>query len=113
MLDTESRVDLVVSRARSRRRVQEKRSIRLLSSACAVLTLCIIGLVTSLSQPGMGDVVGLYGATIFYDQAGGYILVALVSFVAAVAITLGCRAYRRNTESRNRDNSFKKDEDHV
>ena len=112
MLDTDARIARVNSRARLRRRTIAKRSIAALSSSCAVLLMCLVGLVTSLANPVSGDVVGLYGASLLFSDAGGYVLVGVTCFIAAVAITLGCVYYRRKSEHRNHDDGVEKDVDH-
>lgn len=64
------------------------------SLVCLVLVLGIVGSGVSTSAT-TGD--ALYGASIFGEGVGGYALVAVVSFVAATALTLAClrhRAYR-------------------
>ena len=113
MLNADERVALVTTRVRARRRASAKRSIAVLSSSCAVLLVCLVALVGSFAQPGVGDVVGLYGASILFSKAGSYVLVALISFVAAVGITLGCISYRHNSERRVRGVGEEKDVDHV
>lgn len=113
MLDANSRVALVNSRVRARKRARVNRSIAVLSSSCAVLVVALVSLVASLGTPGTGDVVGLYGASLLFSGAGGYVLVGIICFIAAVAITLGCVAYRRKLADRTGDGGVEKDVDHV
>ena len=113
MLDADSRVSLVNSRVRSRRRKAAKRAIAALSSTCAVLVVALVGIVAALAKPGAGDVVGLYGATLKFSGVGGYVLVGVICFVAAVAITLGCISYRRKSVGSISTGGEKKDVDHV
>ena len=112
MLNTDERIALVNSRVRSHRRAVAKRSIAALSSSCVVLAVCLVCLVVSFSRPVSGDVVGLYGASLLFSGVGGYVLVGIVCFIVAVAITLGCVSYRRKREQRNDDVSATKDVDH-
>lgn len=112
MLNADERVALVKTRARARKRTVAKRRIASLSSACAVLLVCLVGLVASFSQLGEADVMGLYGSLVRYNQAGGYVIVALVSFAVAVAVTLGCVAYRNRSVGRIRSDGKEKDVNH-
>ena len=102
MLNTDERLALVDSRARARRRTNARRGIAVLSSSCAVLIACIAGIGALLADPVAADVVGLYGASLLFNGVGGYVVVGLVCFAAAVALTLGCISYRRKAERRNR-----------
>jgi hypothetical protein len=113
MLDADSRVVLVNSRVRARRRARSNRSIALLSSTCAVLIVCLVGIIASFGATGSGDVVGLYGASLLFSGVGGYVLVGLICFIAAVVITLGCISYHRKSVNRSGEDGVKKDVDHV
>ena len=108
MLDLDSRVARVSTRARARRRTIEKRSIAVLSSSCAVLLACLAGVGAILADPVSGDVVGLYGASLLFNGVGGYVLVGLICFAAAVVITLCCISYRRKSEHRMSDVDIEK-----
>ncbi|MDO5116890.1 MAG: hypothetical protein Q4D34_00150 [Eggerthellaceae bacterium] len=112
MLDTDERIALVNSRVRAHRRAAAKRSITALSSSCVVLAVCLVGFIASFSQPISGDVVGLFGASLLFSGAGGYVLVGIICFIVAVIITLGCVSYRRKSEHRKSDDGVKKDVDH-
>lgn len=64
------------------------------SLVCLVLVLSVVGSDVT-APPSAGQ--GLYGASIFGETVGGYVLVAIVSFIAASTLTLAClrhRAYR-------------------
>ena len=112
MLDTDARITLVNSRVREQRRAAAKRSITVLSSVCTALVVCIVGFIGSFANATQGDVVGLYGSSLLFSDAGGYVLVGIISFIAAVAITLGCISYRRKSEQRKPDDLAGKDVDH-
>ncbi|MBQ6453095.1 MAG: hypothetical protein IJJ14_01920 [Coriobacteriales bacterium] len=112
MLDTDARIRLVESRVHAQRRAAVNRSISVLSSACAALVVGIVGLIASFSHASSGDVIELYGSSLLFSDAGGYVLVGVISFVAAVAITLGCISYRRKSEQRAPQDRAGKDVDH-
>jgi len=42
-----------------------------------------------------GEISGMMGAIMLYENVGSYILVGIISFMAAVAITLLCIRYRK------------------
>lgn len=113
MMDVDARVARVNTRVRLRRRASAKRSIAALSSSCVVLLVCLVGTVTSMARPETGDVTGLYGTSLLFSDAGVYVLVGVICFVAAVALTLGCISYRRKSERRKNDDGVKKDVGHV
>ena len=65
---------------------------------CAVLTQAA-GIVVG---PGQPEAWGAFGAMLLREDAGGYVLVAVVSFAAAAAITALCIRLRIR-ESRKKD----------
>ena len=92
MYDTNERVAQVKERAMRIRRKKGKRAIRGLSTLCLALCCCLVGILGEVSG-GFGSaaaVQGLNGATLLSERAGGYVLVAVVSFVTAVVFTLLC-----------------------
>ena len=89
MYDTEKRVALVKKRIAEHRRRQVRRSIRSLSALCVLLFLSLVGTVGTVQSQPM-DVAGMYGAILLHEGAGGYVLVAVISFTMAVVITVLC-----------------------
>ena len=87
------------------RRMDEKikkrqmRKTGLWGAASAAFALCLMMLFQCggiLHTPGTA---ALYsGASILYDNAGGYVLVAVVSFAAAVAVTVACIRHHEKTK---------------
>ena len=66
--------------------------IRGLSTLCLTLCCCLVGILGEVSG-GFGSAVavqGLNGAMLLSERTGGYVLVAVVSFVTAVVFTLLC-----------------------
>ena len=92
MYDTEKRVAIVKKRIAEHRRRQARRSIRSLSALCVLLFLSLVGtvgtVVTERGQPI--DAAGMYGASQQQESAGGYVLVAVATFMLAVVITVVC-----------------------
>ncbi len=78
-------------RMETRKRVREKRKTSALSAACAGLALCLMLLIFGGGKAHLGGTAGLYtGATMLFDGAGIYVLVALLAFMTGVAVTIFC-----------------------
>ena len=58
--------------------------------------------------PGQPEAWGVFGAMLLREDAGGYVLVAVVSFAAAVVITALCIRLR-NRENQKKDGTGKPD----
>lgn len=84
------RIRLVRRRAASLTRSLERRAIGGLSAACAVLFAALFAALGAATGPDGAAVAGLSGAMLLYEDAGGYVLVGVVSFVVAVFITVLC-----------------------
>ena len=105
MYDTNERVAQVKERAARIQKKKEKRMIRGLSTLCLVLCCCLVGILGEVSG-GFGSAVavqGLNGATLLSERTGGYVLVAVVSFVTAVVFTLLCVKLRERKQKSDSD----------
>ena len=101
MYDTARRVALVKQRVRENTRRRQRRGIYGLSAACVLLCVVLMqtaGMVVGQGQPAAW---GVFGAMLLREDAGGYVLVAVVSFAAAAAFTVLCFRLR------NRENQKK------
>ena len=90
MYDTARRVALVKQRVRENTRRRQRRGIYGLSAACVLLCVVLMqtaGMVVGQGQPAAW---GVFGAMLLREDAGGYVLVGVVSFAAAAAITALC-----------------------
>lgn len=94
MYDTETRVTMVVRRVNVLHRKRENRLTAMLSMLCLMLTVSLTGTIGAFGGQGQGSVTELYGATMLFEDMGGYVLVGVLTFVAAVAITVLCIRYR-------------------
>ena len=90
MYDTASRVVLVKQRVRKNTRRQQRRGIYGLSAMCMLLFVALIQAAGTVVGPGQPEAWGVFGAMLLREDAGGYVLVAVVSFAAAAAITALC-----------------------
>ena len=106
MYDTARRVALVKQRVRENTRRKRQRGIYGLSGACMLLCAALIQAAGTVVGPGQTAVWGVFGAMLLREDAGGYVLVAVVSFAAAAAITALCIRLR-NRETQKKDGTDK------
>ena len=90
MYDTARRVALVKQRVRENTRRRQRCGIYGLSTACMLLFAVLMQAADALIAPGQTAAWGSFGAMLLREDAGGYVLVAVVSFAAAVVITALC-----------------------
>ena len=106
MYDTARRVTLVKQRVRENTRRRQRRGIYGLSAACMLLFAVLMETAGTLVAPGQTAAWGSFGAILLREDAGGYVLVAVVSFAAAAAITALCFRLR-NRETQNKGGTGK------
>ena len=106
MYDTARRVALVKQRVRENTRRRQRRGIYGLSAACVLL--CVVLMQTAGTVVGSGQTAawGVFGAMLLREDAGGYVLVAVLSFAAASVITALCFRLR-NRENQKKDGADK------
>ena len=90
MYDTARRVALVKKRVRENTRRKRRRGIYGLSAMCMLLFAVLAQAAGTLVGPGQPEAWGVFGAMLLREDAGGYVLVAVISFAAAAAITALC-----------------------
>ena len=90
MYDTAKRVALVKQRMRENTRRKQRRGIYGLSAACMLLCAVLMQAAGTVVGPGQPEAWGVFGAMLLREDAGGYVLVAVLSFAAAAAITALC-----------------------
>ena len=90
MYDAARRVTLVKQRVRENNRRRQRRGIYGLSAMCMLLFAVLMQAAGTVIGPGQPEVWGVFGAMLLREDAGGYVLVAVVSFAAAAAITALC-----------------------
>ncbi|MCB6693867.1 glycosyltransferase [Agathobaculum butyriciproducens] len=106
MYDTARRVALVKQRVRENTRRRQRRGIYGLSAACMLLFAVLTQAAGTVVGPGQPEAWGVFGAMLLREDAGGYVLVAVVSFAAAVVITALCFRLR-SKENRRKDGTDK------
>ena len=95
MYDTARRVALVKQRVRENTRRRQRREAISLSAACMLLFAVLTQAAGTVVGPGQPEAWGVFGAMLLREDAGGYVLVAVVSFAAAVVITALCFHLRK------------------
>ena len=106
MYDTARRVALVRQRVRKNTRRRQQHGIYGLSAACMLLFAVLMQAVGTVAGPGQPEAWGVFGSMLLRQDAGGYVLVAVVSFAAAVVITALCFRLR-SKENRRKDGTDK------
>ena len=108
MYDTARRVALVKKRKHEYARRKQQREICGLSAACMLLFAALMQTASTVVGPGQSAARGVFGAMLLREDAGGYVLVAVVSFAAAAAITALCFRLR-SRENQKKDGTGKPD----
>ena len=106
MYDTARRVALVKQRVRENTRRRQRREAISLSVACMLLFAVLMQAADALIAPGQTAAWGSFGAMLLREDAGGYVLVAVVSFAAAATITALCFQLRKR-ENQKKDGTDK------
>ena len=106
MYDTARRVAFVKQRVRENNRRRQRREVISLSAACMLLCAALMQTAGTVVGPGQPEAWGVFGAMLLRQDAGGYVLVAVVSFAAAAAITALCIRLR-NRENQKKDGTDK------
>ena len=106
MYDTAKRVSLVKQRVRENTRRRQRREVGGLSAVCLLLLAALMQTAGTVVGPGQPEAWGVFGAMLLREDAGGYVLVAVVSFAAAAAITALCFRLR-SRENQKKDGADK------
>ena len=106
MYDTARRVALVKQRVRENTRRRQRRGIYGLSAMCMLLFAALMQAAGTVVGPGQPEARGVFGAMLLREDAGGYVLVGVVSFTAAAVITALCFRLRIK-DNQNQDGTDK------
>ena len=106
MYDTARRVALVKQRVRENTRRRQRREVISLSAACMLLFAVLMQAAGTVVGPGQPEAWGVFGAMLLREDAGGYVLVGVVCFAAAAAITALCFQLRKR-ENQKKDGADK------
>ena len=106
MYDTARRVALVKQREQENTRRRQRREAISLSAVCILLCAALMQTAGAVVGPGQTAAWGVFGAMLLREDAGGYVLVGVVSFTAAAAITALCFRLR-SRENQKKDGADK------
>lgn len=96
MYTTEERLKAVKTQLQRYRRRRENYSQAILSGFCVLLALLLGKTILALSGiRHEGEISGMLGAIMLYEDIGSYVLVGVISFMVAVIVTLICVHYRK------------------
>ena len=90
MYDTARRVALVKQRVRENTRRRQWRGIYGLSAACMLLFAVMMQAADVFAVQEQTAAWGVFGAMLLREDAGGYVLVGVAAFAAAVVLTVVC-----------------------
>ena len=101
MYDTAKRVVLVKQRVRENTRRRQRRGIYGLSAACMLLFAVMMQAADVFAVQEQTAAWGVFGAMLLREDAGGYVLVGVAAFTAAVVLTVVCmRLHEREKQKR-------------
>ena len=99
MMTAQERVASLHERMEALQRTKERQKTTALGSLCYVMTICLLMLVFSGTSHTVGTA-GLYsGAVLMFENAGGYVLTAVVAFVIGVIVTAAIIWNREKTRA--------------
>ncbi|MEG0019348.1 MAG: hypothetical protein RR846_08025 [Oscillospiraceae bacterium] len=101
---TDFRMREILRRGKRMRRVKENHLLIGLFCACTALMGGIASTMTIVTDtiPQSSLVVGAYGTVLLHTNAGAYVLVGLLAFVAGVATTALCLRARHKNNDKNK-----------
>ena len=99
MYNTSARVALVNERLRRLRRKRQRDMIGALFTVCLTLSGFLVGTMAALTGGMSPAELNMHGSMLLYRDAGGYVLVGVVSFTVAVVVTALCMKYRNRAKN--------------
>ncbi len=100
MYDTARRVALVKQRVQENTRRRQRREVISLFAACMLLCAALMQTAGTVVGPGQPEAWGVFGSMLLRQDAGGYVLVAVVSFAAAAITALCFRLKNRENQKK-------------
>ena len=101
-MTNEERIASLHARMNALEKKREKRGTAALGAVCAALGVCLCMLV--FRRGGQGSTAGVYsGATMLFEDAGSYVLLAAAAFMAGVIVTAVCIRRRKKGEEQKKN----------
>ena len=96
-MTAEGRIASLHRRMEVQSRRQEKQKMTAMGAASFALTACLLALFADRGMNHRSATATQYaGATMLFDNAGGYVLAAILAFMAGVVITVVCLRRNKN-----------------
>ncbi len=115
MYDTQKRVELVKKQTLEKHRRQNRREICRQIALCSALFALLVGVIReAIGQSHALTAQGMYASVLLREDVGGYVLVGVVSFAAAVIFTVMCVKFREKnicTQNAQKESSARNWED--
>ena len=108
MYNTSARVALVNERLRRLRRKRQRDMIGALFTVCLTLSGFLVGTMAALTGGMSPAELSMHGSMLLYRDAGGYVLVGVVSFTVAMVVTALCIKYRNKEKKQNKEEKNRK-----
>ena len=87
-MTSEERIASLHTRMENLREKDERQKTAGLGAGCCILTVCLILLICNAGESSPGGTASLYsGATMLFENAGGYVTIAVAAFMIGVVIT--------------------------
>lgn len=99
MMTAEERVAALHARMDAMQRAQERRKTQYYGAGSAALFICLLVMIFGGSAGHLGGIAALYsGATMLFENAGAYVLAAVLAFMAGVLLTVFLLRSRKKSE---------------
>ena len=99
MRSAEERVARMHERAAAIKRQEDRSRLRILGSVSAALLICLVVCMQQVQNMQNGILSGQNtGTSLLDDSAGGYVLAAVIAFIAGVVITAVIYKYRNKVK---------------
>ena len=96
MMTNEERIQALHARVAALQRQRERRKTVAVGAASVVMTVCLLFMVFGGGGIHPGGAAGLYsGATMLFEGAGPYVLIAVVAFMAGVIVSVAIIRHRK------------------
>lgn len=105
-MTAEERVSSLHKRMDTMRKTQEHRKTSMIGALNIGLAVCLLFLLFGEGTAQFSSPEGMYsGSSLLFEGAGGYVLVAVIAFTAAVITTVLCIRYKnKNKETHGKHN---------
>ena len=71
-----------------------------LSALCLLLSVSLVEAIGAFTGSEHSAALSMYGSILLHEDVGGYVLVGVISFIAAVVITVLCIRYRERNKKK-------------